>query len=117
MGAGAVAGEEVAGATPLFAFQADLMVAVLAVEVDAQAGDPHAGPLLGIALCLFDLADDARVHRRPPKTRAPGPRQVLESSDIDDSHVDLIIDVEALAAKGSACGWGCFVPAHLSGPP
>ena len=72
VGTGAVAGEEVAGAVPVVPVQADLVVVVLTVEVHAESGDAHAVALAGVALCLFDLSDDAGVHRRPPKTTAPG---------------------------------------------
>src|SRR5581483_2351770 len=75
VGTGAVSHAKVAGVVPVVPVQAELVVTGLTVEVHAESGGSDAVALAGVALCLFDLTDDAGVHRRPPKTTAPGPQQ------------------------------------------
>jgi len=59
MSAGSPSGKEVAVTTPRVAFQPDFVPVVLAVEVGLEAAQVDAGPLLGVALRLFDLPDEA----------------------------------------------------------
>jgi hypothetical protein len=54
--------EEVAGAAPLAVFKADRVAVIIAADFSRKLFDADAFRLLGVALCLFYLADKTRLH-------------------------------------------------------
>lgn len=59
MGASAPSAEELAATAPGIALKGHLMPIVLAIEVYAEAADVHPASLLGVALGLLYLTDEA----------------------------------------------------------
>lgn len=59
MGTSTPSGEEVAATAPRIPVQRDFVPIVLSIELDAQAAEMDAASLLGVALCLLDLPDEA----------------------------------------------------------
>src|SRR5690606_9893060 len=65
--------EEVAVTRPLAVVQRHLVIAVLSAERNLEVVHVHPVPFLGVDLCLFDLADQARLHDLlPPSENTNG---------------------------------------------